>query len=67
MTQLESPLVWTSNPTLAPPVPNPVLSLTCGNLSAQSIPLEHGTANWVTYNGHELGIFGIRKLEARRR
>ena len=43
MRQLESLLVWTSSSRLAPPVPNPVLSLTCGSLSAEPV-----LANWVT-------------------
>ena len=62
MRQLESPLVWTSSSRLAPPVPNPVLSLTCGSWSAEPVP-----ANWVTHYDHELGILGIRKREAHRR
>ena len=60
--QLESPLVWTSSSKLAPPVPNPVLSLTCGSSSAQPI-----LANWVTHCDHELGVLWIRKLKAHRR
>ena len=61
MRQLESPLVWTSSARLAPPVPNPVLSLTCGSLSAEPV-----LANWVTHYDHKLGVFGIHKHEAHR-
>ena len=61
MRQLESPLVWTSSSRLAPPVPNPVLLLTCGSWSAKPVP-----AHWVTHYDHELGVLWIHKLEAHR-